>query len=90
MTRDRMPSGDFLLAHEFLGMMLGVWRTTVTDVMGGLQRAGLIHYRRVMSRSSITRICTSGPANATTFTSAHSTGCLAIHPPRRGPARSTD
>jgi CRP-like cAMP-binding protein len=46
MTRDRMPSGDFLLTHEFLGMMLGVRRTTVTDVMGSLQKAGLIHYRR--------------------------------------------
>jgi hypothetical protein len=45
-TRDRMPSGEFLLTHEFLGMMLGVRRTTVTDVMGGLQRAGLIRYRR--------------------------------------------
>jgi CRP-like cAMP-binding protein len=46
MTRDRMPSGDFLLTHEFLGMMLGVRRTTVTDVMSGLQKAGLIRYRR--------------------------------------------
>jgi CRP-like cAMP-binding protein len=46
MTRDRMPSGDFLLTHEFLGMMLGVRRTTVTDVMGVLQKAGLIRYRR--------------------------------------------
>jgi CRP-like cAMP-binding protein len=46
MTRDRMPSGDFLLTHEFLGMMLGVRRTTVTDVMGGLQKAALIRYRR--------------------------------------------
>src|SRR6202049_2486055 len=46
MTRDRMPSGDFLLTHEFLGMMLGVRRTTVTDVMGALQKAGLIRYRR--------------------------------------------
>jgi CRP-like cAMP-binding protein len=46
MTRDRMPSGDFLLTHEFLGMMLGVRRTTVTDVMGSLQKAGLIRYRR--------------------------------------------
>ena len=46
MTHDRMPSGDFLLTHEFLGMMLGVRRTTVTDVMGSLQKAGLIRYRR--------------------------------------------
>ena len=27
-------------------MMLGVRRTTVTDVMGGLQKAGLVRYRR--------------------------------------------
>ena len=46
MTRDRMPSGEFLLTQEFLGMMLGVRRTTVTEVMGNLQRAGLIRYRR--------------------------------------------
>jgi CRP-like cAMP-binding protein len=46
MTRDRMPSNEFLLTHEFLGMMLGVRRTTVTDVMGALQKAGLIRYRR--------------------------------------------
>jgi CRP-like cAMP-binding protein len=46
MTRDRMPEGDFLLTHEFLGMMLGVRRTTVTDVMGNLQKAGLVRYRR--------------------------------------------
>lgn len=46
MTRDRMPSDDFLLTQEFLGMMLGVRRTTVTDVMGSLQKAGLVRYRR--------------------------------------------
>jgi CRP-like cAMP-binding protein len=46
MTRDRMPTGDFLLTQEFLGMMLGVRRTTVTEAMGKLQKAGLIHYRR--------------------------------------------
>jgi len=46
MTRDRMPSDEFLLTHEFLGMMLGVRRTTVTEVMGSLQKAGLIRYRR--------------------------------------------
>jgi len=46
MTRDRMPFDDFLLTQEFLGMMLGVRRTTVTDVMGSLQKAGLVRYRR--------------------------------------------
>jgi CRP-like cAMP-binding protein len=46
MTRDRMPTGNFLLTHEFLGMMLGVRRTTVTDVMGKLQKAGIVRYRR--------------------------------------------
>ena len=46
MTRDRMPSDDFLLTQEFLGMMLGVRRTSVTDVMGLLQKAGLIRYSR--------------------------------------------
>jgi CRP-like cAMP-binding protein len=46
MTRDRMPSDDFLLTQEFLGMMLGVRRTSVTDVMGSLQKAGLVRYRR--------------------------------------------
>jgi CRP-like cAMP-binding protein len=46
MTRDRMPTDDFLLTQEFLGMMLGVRRTTVTDVMGALQKAGLVRYRR--------------------------------------------
>jgi CRP-like cAMP-binding protein len=46
MTRDRMPTGDFLLTQEFLGMMLGVRRTTVTEAMGKLQKAGLVRYRR--------------------------------------------
>ncbi len=46
MTRDRMPANDFLLTHEFLGMMLGVRRTTVTEVMGVLQKAGHLQYRR--------------------------------------------
>ena len=46
MTRDRMPSGDFCSPTNSSGMMLGVRRTTVTDVMGALQKAGLIRYRR--------------------------------------------
>jgi CRP-like cAMP-binding protein len=46
MTRDRMPGDEFLLTHEFLGMMLGVRRASVTTVMQDLQEAGLIRYRR--------------------------------------------
>jgi|NitcycUWRROWE17A_1032939.scaffolds.fasta_scaffold00058_1 CRP-like cAMP-binding protein len=45
MTRDRMPSDEFLLTQEFLGMMLGVRRTSVTAVMSDLQKAGFIRYR---------------------------------------------
>lgn len=46
MTHDRMNSDEFLLTQEFLAMMLGVQRTGVSAAAGGLQRAGLIHYRR--------------------------------------------
>ena len=46
MTRDRMPSDEFLLTHEFLGMMLGVQRASVSLVMNALQKAGVIRYAR--------------------------------------------
>jgi CRP-like cAMP-binding protein len=45
MTHDRMRRDDFQLSHEFLAMMLGATRPTVTVVAGTLQRAGLITYR---------------------------------------------
>jgi CRP-like cAMP-binding protein len=44
MTRDRMPSDQFLLTQEFLAMMLGVRRPGVTIAAGRLKRAGLIEY----------------------------------------------
>jgi CRP-like cAMP-binding protein len=46
MTRERMPSDEFLLTHEFLSMMLGVRRPGVTEAAGALQRDGLIRYHR--------------------------------------------
>ena len=41
-THDRVGNDEFLLKHEFLAIMLGVQRPTVTLVLGALQRAGLI------------------------------------------------
>jgi CRP-like cAMP-binding protein len=45
-THDRMHRQDFGLSHEFLAVMLGVARPTVSIVAGGLQDAGLIRYAR--------------------------------------------
>ena len=44
MTHDRMHQQDFNLSHEFLAVMLGVRRPTVSKVAARLQAAGLIRY----------------------------------------------
>jgi len=44
MTHDRVRSDQFTLSQEFLAMMLGSTRPTVTVVARGLQQAGLIRY----------------------------------------------
>jgi CRP-like cAMP-binding protein len=44
-THDRIHSDEFGLSHEFLAIMLGAQRPTVTVVAGTLQKAGLIHYK---------------------------------------------
>jgi CRP-like cAMP-binding protein len=44
MTHDRVHQDEFHLSHEFLAMMLGSTRPTVTLVAGALQKAGLIKY----------------------------------------------
>jgi CRP-like cAMP-binding protein len=46
MARDRMGSDEFPLTQEFVAMMLGASRPTVTIVAGTLQKAGLITYHR--------------------------------------------
>ena len=46
MARDRMGGDSFPLTQEFVAMMLGATRPTVTVVAGTLQRAGLITYHR--------------------------------------------
>ena len=56
-TQDRVGSREFLLKQEFLAIMLGVQRPTVTLVMGKLQDSGLIATRygriRVLKRRSL-------------------------------------
>jgi CRP-like cAMP-binding protein len=44
MTHDRMHEQDFTLSHEFLAVMLGVQRPSVSVVAAVLQDAGLIRY----------------------------------------------
>jgi CRP-like cAMP-binding protein len=45
MTHDRVEGDTFHLSQEFLAMMLGVRRQTVSVVANTLQKAGLITYR---------------------------------------------
>ena len=46
MVRDRIEKDTFYLTQEFLAVMLGSRRTTVTAAAGTLQRKGLIRYSR--------------------------------------------
>jgi CRP-like cAMP-binding protein len=46
LASDRVGSHDFALTQEFVAMMLGATRPTVTVVAGTLQKAGLITYHR--------------------------------------------
>jgi CRP-like cAMP-binding protein len=46
MAQDRANSDVLYMTQEFLGMMLGARRTTVTMIAGAMQRSGLIEYNR--------------------------------------------
>jgi CRP-like cAMP-binding protein len=56
-TQDRVDSDAFLMKHEFLAMMLGVHRPTVTLVIRALQDGGLISSRygriRILKRRKL-------------------------------------
>ena len=47
-THDRVKGDEFPMTQEFLGLMLGVRRATVTVTAGALQRQKLISYKRGM------------------------------------------
>lgn len=46
MVRDRIETDNFYITQEFLAIILGSRRTTVTAAAGALQRKGLIRYSR--------------------------------------------
>ena len=58
-TQDRVGADEFVLKQEFLAIMLGVHRPTVTLVLGSLQDGGLITSRygriRVLKRKQLER-----------------------------------
>jgi CRP-like cAMP-binding protein len=57
LTHDRVHQSDFDLSHEFLAVMLGVQRPTVSVVAASLQARGLISYShgrvRVLDRQGL-------------------------------------
>jgi CRP-like cAMP-binding protein len=58
-THDRVEGDEFLLKQEFLAIMLGASRPTVSLVMGSLQKAGLLTTRygtiRILDRKKLER-----------------------------------
>jgi hypothetical protein len=46
MVSDRIANDSFYLTHEFLAVIAGSRRTTVTQAAGALHNKGLIHYSR--------------------------------------------
>jgi CRP-like cAMP-binding protein len=46
MTEDRVGSPNFTLTHDFLSVMLGVRRPSVSEAADALQKTGAIRYRR--------------------------------------------
>jgi len=57
MTHDRVDTDDVPLTHEFLGIMLGVRRASVTEVLRPLNEQGLVENSRgtisILDRSGL-------------------------------------
>lgn len=53
MSHDRMRQDEFTIKQEYLAVMLGVHRSSVSLAAAALQRAGLIDYKRGRLMSSI-------------------------------------
>ena len=72
MYQDRTESDDLTLTHEFISNMLGIRRSSVSEVAGKLQQAGLIGYRRghirILNRGGLEEItCECYPVIKTEF-----------------------
>jgi CRP-like cAMP-binding protein len=74
MAHDRMAADEFPLTQEFVAMMLGATRPTVSVVAGMLQRAGLITYHHgrvaIVDRAKLESASCECYAAATTLLSA--------------------
>ena len=46
MTRDRVGSDELRLTHEYLAIMLGARRASVTEALRPLQQAGVVRSHR--------------------------------------------
>lgn len=62
MTRDRVDSDDLKLSHEFLAIMLGVRRASVTNVLAPLQETNIVQCHRgtvtIINRKALeARVC---------------------------------
>jgi CRP-like cAMP-binding protein len=57
MTRDRVDTDDFKLTHEFLAVMLGVRRASITEVVSPLRELNLLQSNRgtisILDRGSL-------------------------------------
>ena len=91
MSRDRVGSNDMKLTHEYLAIMLGARRASVTEMLRPLQEAGLVRSHRgritILDGPGLeARTCECYRSSATS-----TTGCSAPgnDPPRRPPHLSS-